>query len=139
MRGVIEGRAFTDDEVRAGVREVWDRYGYVCDPHTAIAYLGATRCAADTAAPRIFLATAHPAKCREVVEPVQGRLVPLPPALAAALARPRQVVRIAAEEFGAGGGAHGSGMTGVSGPRSPCVDTWLIKGRGLGWLTHDQW
>jgi threonine synthase len=99
MRGVIEGRAFTDDELRAGVREVWDRYGYVCDPHTAIAYLGATRCCAvDTAAPRIFLATAHPAKFREVVEPVLGRPVPLPPALAAALARPRQVVRIAAED-----------------------------------------
>ena len=43
MRRMVRGQAFTDDDVRAAIREVWDRYGYVCDPHTAIGYLGATR------------------------------------------------------------------------------------------------
>lgn len=98
MRAMIQARAFTDDEVRAAIREVRDRYGYVCDPHSAIAYLGATKVAEVDGPPRIFLATAHPAKFREVVEPVLGRPVPLPPALEEALARPRQIVRIAAED-----------------------------------------
>jgi threonine synthase len=45
--------------------------------------------------PRIILATAHPAKFREVVEPVLGRDVPLPPSLAARLAHAPQSTRIA--------------------------------------------
>ena len=98
MRATIRARAFADDDVRAAIREVWDRYGYVCDPHTAIAYLGATRVAGEGGPPRIFLATAHPAKFREVVEPVLGRPVPLPPALEEAMGRERHVVRIPPED-----------------------------------------
>jgi threonine synthase len=45
----------------------------------------------------VFLATAHPAKFREVVEPAIGAPVALPPALAEALARPRSSVPIGAE------------------------------------------
>jgi threonine synthase len=47
--------------------------------------------------PGVFLATAHPAKFGEVVEPVIGERVELPPALEDALARPRHTVRIPAE------------------------------------------
>jgi threonine synthase len=46
------------------------------------------------ARPGIFLATAHPAKFAEIVEPIIGRAVDKPPALAHALARPRHVIRI---------------------------------------------
>ncbi|MDP1569709.1 MAG: threonine synthase [Vicinamibacterales bacterium] len=98
MRKLIRGRAFTDDEVRGAIRDVWERYGYVCDPHTAIGYLGATEVAAGTTSPRLILATAHPAKFREAVEPALGRPVPLPPALEEALGRERHIVRIAAED-----------------------------------------
>ncbi len=94
MRQAITPSVHHDAEVRGAIGELWSRYGYLADPHTAIAYLGAKR-AADTR-PVIFLATAHPAKFREVVEPIIGRKVPLPPALAEALARPRRVERIAA-------------------------------------------
>ena len=44
----------------------------------------------------IFLATAHPAKFAEIVEPIIGRPVPKPAPLAEALARPRHIVRIPA-------------------------------------------
>jgi threonine synthase len=98
MRAMVRARAFADEDVRAAIREMWDRYGYVADPHTAIGYLGATQVAWDASAPRIALATAHPAKFREVVEPVLGRPVPLPPALEAALARERRIVRIPARD-----------------------------------------
>jgi threonine synthase len=44
----------------------------------------------------VFLATAHPAKFSEVVEPVLGRPIDLPPALAEVVARPRHVLKIGA-------------------------------------------
>jgi threonine synthase len=42
----------------------------------------------------IFLATAHPAKFAEIVEPIIGRAVEKPGALAHALGRPRHIIRI---------------------------------------------
>jgi threonine synthase len=42
----------------------------------------------------IFLATAHPAKFAEIVEPIIGRGVEKPAPLAQALARARHIIRI---------------------------------------------
>ena len=91
MRAVITPSVHTDDEVRGAIGELWRRYGYLSDPHTAIAYLGSKR-VGDSA--RVFLATAHPAKFRETVEPIIGGCAAAA-ALAEALAKPRRVERIA--------------------------------------------
>lgn len=94
LRAFVTASVHTDAEVRDAIRLVWERYGYVCDPHTAIAYLGlTTRSAADG----VFLATAHPAKFRETVEPLIGGAVALPASLAAALERRQWVETIAAD------------------------------------------
>lgn len=45
----------------------------------------------------VLVATAHPAKFSEIVEPLIGGEVAVPPALAALLALPRQVTEIDAE------------------------------------------
>lgn len=92
MRRAILPSVHTDDEVRATMAELWRSYRYLADPHTAIGYMGTTRVPDDT--PRVFLATAHPAKFREVVEPIIRTTVPLPRALEEALRKPRQVTRI---------------------------------------------
>jgi threonine synthase len=42
----------------------------------------------------VFLATAHPAKFREVVEPAIGESIPLPAVLADAIKRPRHAERL---------------------------------------------
>jgi threonine synthase len=42
----------------------------------------------------IFLATAHPAKFAEIVEPIIGRKVEKPEPLAQALGQPRHIIRI---------------------------------------------
>lgn len=89
MRKVIATAAHTDEEVRAAIAELYRKYGYVADPHTAIGYLGRSQTSNS-----LFLATAHPAKFRDVVEPVIGTTVPLPDALAETLARKREVRRI---------------------------------------------
>ena len=53
---------------------------------------GAPRAVKNEGRVGIFLATAHPAKFAEIVEPIIGRAIERPAPLAAALARPRQIV-----------------------------------------------
>jgi threonine synthase len=93
MRAMIIPSVHTDDDVRRTIRDVFDRFGYVCDPHTAIAYAGLAAFTDDNY-PTAFLATAHPAKFREVVEPLVRAHIPLPRELGQALARERRVERI---------------------------------------------
>ena len=42
MRKVISTAPHTDDEVRGAIAELYKKYSYVADPHSAIGYLGAT-------------------------------------------------------------------------------------------------
>jgi threonine synthase len=96
LRCDIVGAAFDDATVVAAIGTVYRRYGYLLDPHAAIAWLGLQRTlsAGDRRAPGVFLATAHPAKFREVVEPAIGEVIPLPPVLAEAITRPRHSERL---------------------------------------------
>jgi threonine synthase len=108
MRRDVAGCRFTDDDVRATIRRVHEERGYLLDPHSAIAYMGlrgregqvgspvGPRFSGAEAGAGIFLATAHPAKFAEIVEPIIGRHVEKPAALAQALARPRHIIRIEA-------------------------------------------
>jgi threonine synthase len=98
LRRDIRGFAYHDARVVAEIGAVHRRHAYLLDPHSAIAWLALQDVLAiDRDAEGVFLATAHPAKFREIVEPAIGGPVPLPEALAAALARPRQAVSMAAE------------------------------------------
>jgi threonine synthase len=69
IRGILSSASFSDDETRRAIREVFQRYGYVMDPHGAVAY-GALRRFAPGAAAQcgIVLETAHPAKFPEVYD-----------------------------------------------------------------------
>ena len=96
LRAAMSASVHDDDEVRAAIHELDRRYGYVADPHTAIAYLGAKHVLASGETPQaLFLSTAHPAKFGDVVEAAIGRPVSIPAALAEAMHRPRQIERIA--------------------------------------------
>ena len=90
MRQLISSTAHTDDDVRRAIAELNDRFDYVADPHTAIAFLGAR----DEGPNTLLLSTAHPAKFREVVEPVINKTVRLPDALADTLTRAKVVLQI---------------------------------------------
>ena len=99
VRADVRGIAFDDASVTAAISQVHARYGYVLDPHSAIAWLGFAAVRNPQSAvrePEVFVATAHPAKFRETVEPAIGHAVDLPPALRDALNRPRLVARMAA-------------------------------------------
>jgi len=93
LRCDIVGAAFDDATVVAEIGDVYRRYGYLLDPHGAIAWLG-LRQTLSAGERGVFLATAHPAKFLEVVEPAIGEAVPLPPVLADAITRPRHAERL---------------------------------------------
>ena len=95
----ITGCHYGDAEVRATMRQVFERSGYILDPHSAIGYLGITREGGTQGQDRragVFLATAHPAKFPEIVEPVIGRSIEKPAALALALSKPSKILRLEA-------------------------------------------
>jgi len=88
LRRDVTGSVHEDIEVKATIKDVFDRTGYLLDPHSAIGYLGIKRTKG------IFLATAHPAKFSEIVEPVIGRRIDQPEPLAKAVEKRRQVLRL---------------------------------------------
>lgn len=99
IRRDVRGSRHDDAETRAEIRRVHRERGYVLDPHTAVGLLGlrSVRRREGTGSPGIVLATAHPAKFREEVEPLIGEPVVLPPSLAEALGRETMARRIAPE------------------------------------------
>jgi threonine synthase len=96
MRRDVTGCRFSDDDVRVTIKRVYDERGYLLDPHSAIAYMGLVGREGQDGKAGIFLATAHPAKFAEIVEPIIGRPVEKPAALAEALDRARHIIRIRA-------------------------------------------
>jgi len=93
IRRDVVGSRHTDDEVRATIRKVYEARGYLLDPHSAIAYLGLVGRERQEGQ-GIFLATAHPAKFAEVVEPIVGCTIPKPQPLVEALATKRTILEI---------------------------------------------
>ncbi len=96
IRSDMRGTRHNDDETRAVIGEVYANTGYVLDPHSAVGYLGA-RSSQEKDRPMVVLATAHPAKFREHVEPIVGHELALPALLADCLARESRAVRIPAD------------------------------------------
>ena len=97
MRRDVTGVSVPDDRVRETIRRVFETRGYLLDPHSAIAYvglLGHVGRVGQIGRTGIFLATAHPAKFAEIVEPIIGCRVEKPEALAHALQQPRHIIRI---------------------------------------------
>jgi len=90
-RGHIRAMLVTDDEIRAAIAEAPDRWGEIWDPHTATAVVVRDR----IETPHwIIVSTAHPAKFESVVEPLVGRPVEVPTALAELLHRPGSFVEV---------------------------------------------
>ncbi len=95
LRKDLVGQRVTDEETRECMRRVFDEVGYVLDPHSAVG-LVALEAELDSRPEQIgvLLATAHPAKFAEVVEPVLGEKIPIPPDLAIRLGADRRVIEL---------------------------------------------
>jgi threonine synthase len=89
VRAQFSAHPVSDDEIRATIRRDHDELGQDWCPHTATAAHVYRNLPAERRAERwVLVATAHPAKFNDVVEPLIETQLPVPPALAALLALP---------------------------------------------------
>lgn len=97
LRAAVEAHTVSDDEIRARIRAGFDQYGQVWCPHTATAAEVYERLSSQRRENGrwVVVATAHPAKFKEIVEPLIGRPVEIPEALARLYARPSASTEIA--------------------------------------------
>ncbi|MCL2130288.1 MAG: threonine synthase [Treponema sp.] len=90
MKHLILGTSVSDEETRKTILDVFSRYGYFLDPHSAVGWHAASKHAmagkqiGENAL--IVLSTAHPAKFAETVEPITGA-IPVPGTLKKAMER----------------------------------------------------
>ena len=95
LRSILGGSSWTDRQTRDCIRNLWERSGIAIDPHTAVGLLGLRRELRKRPGARgIVLATAHPAKFAETVEPLIGKSLPIPPGIARVMNRPRHSIPI---------------------------------------------
>jgi threonine synthase len=96
LRAAVSAATVTDTQIRARIERGYRQYGQIWCPHTATAAEAWERLPSALRRERrwVLVSTAHPAKFREIVAPLIGREVPVPPALAKLFARPAQYVEI---------------------------------------------
>jgi threonine synthase len=90
LRSSIEAYPVDDEQIRVQIATDYARYGEIWCPHTATGFFVYDHLPPARKAGRAWIvsATAHPAKFEGIVEPVIGKPVAVPPALAALLTRP---------------------------------------------------
>lgn len=94
----VSGYFYDDAETRAGMQKIYEQFGYVACPHTAIGIMGLQDYLAQSKPDHIgiALATAHPSKFKPLVEEVLTISVDVPERLAKLSDRVKQSIRIPA-------------------------------------------
>lgn len=92
MRFNIYGAAFSDQQTKTTIKEVFEQYRYLLDPHGAVGYLGLNDYLkkASQTVNGIFLETAHPAKFLDIVKEVLGTEIEIPERLKKCLTAQKQ-------------------------------------------------
>lgn len=94
VRGAVSAASVSDEQIRARIATDYRRYGRVWCPHTAAAAevyasMAERESASGPADARwVLVSTAHPAKFREIVEPLIGERIEMPESLAKLFGRP---------------------------------------------------
>lgn len=87
----ISGQRNSNEDILATIRDVYDRTGYILDPHGACAYR-ALRGGMKKGDVGVFLETAHPAKFGNIIEMAIGHGAPVPEKLKACMGREKQSI-----------------------------------------------
>ena len=96
LRSALRAVWIEEEATRARIRSDFERFGRIWCPHTAVAAEAYARLPALERAQRrwLLVASAHPAKFREIVEPLVGAALPMPENLARLYARPTRYAEI---------------------------------------------
>lgn len=93
MRRDFLAASASEAEVADCIRRVKQRSGYLLDPHTACGVVAAEK-AGSGAAPRIVLATAHPAKFPDALQAITAERPALPPRFASLMHDPERITSL---------------------------------------------
>ncbi|HEY4111823.1 threonine synthase [Puia sp.] len=97
LKKVLSSVSITDEETRRTIRDLYTLHQYLPDPHGAVGYLALERyLSAHPGQKGFFLETAHPVKFYDTVEPILNEKIPLPPAVAALLDKPKHSKKLSA-------------------------------------------
>ena len=96
IKKVIKGYSFNDNQTRQAITDVYNKYSYIMDPHSAIGYLGLKSYLENnsTTSNGIFLSTAHPIKFKEQVEESVGKEISIPPRLKKIMTKKKSSIEI---------------------------------------------
>ena len=94
IRSKISSWSFDDQQTLDQIAEIYKRYSYVIDPHTAVGMLGLHEYLKNSSrnTQGVVVSTAHPAKFPERVEPVIKTSITIPDQLAQYLTREKHAV-----------------------------------------------
>jgi threonine synthase len=95
----VSADSVDDEAIRLRIRAAYEEWHSILCPHTAVAAEAYRRLPAERrrASPWVIVSTAHPAKFREIVEPLIGKEVSIPDSLMRLFARPTMCTEIPAD------------------------------------------
>ena len=99
LKANLSSYSFTDRETKEAIKEVYNEYSYVADPHGAVGYLG---CKAylkkHPESHCVFLETAHPTKFLDVVEDTIRENIELPEQILSVMDKKKKSIKISTYE-----------------------------------------
>ena len=91
----LDSISFSDDDIREGIKELYNKFDYICDPHGAIGYLGAREYTKNNRGLHcVFLETAHPAKFLEEMNRILSIEVEIPDQIQSVLNKNKKSTKI---------------------------------------------
>jgi threonine synthase len=98
LQSMLSSVSISDEVTTSTISGVWEKYGYLLDPHGAVAYAALEEYLANHPGQKgILLETAHPVKFPESVEGVTGQKIPLPDQVKVLEKKERRATLIPAE------------------------------------------
>ncbi|MFZ1312691.1 MAG: pyridoxal-phosphate dependent enzyme, partial [Chitinophagaceae bacterium] len=98
LKNKLSAYTITDAETVSTIREVYEKYNYILDPHGAVGYLSLHRyLSAHPGQTGLFLETAHPVKFPEAVESCIGKRIEMPAAVQSLMDKEKQSELIKAD------------------------------------------
>ena len=99
LKNNLTSYSYTDEETCEALKEMYNDYNYVADPHGAVGYLGCKDyLKTNPNAHCVFLETAHPTKFLDVVEDVIKENIELPPQILSVMDKKKKATKISSYE-----------------------------------------
>jgi threonine synthase len=97
IRADVHSASYNDEDTKRGIKEVYEKYNYVIEPHGAVgynAYVNYLRTNKLKNVNGIIVETAHPAKFKDVVEETINKIVEIPERLAVCLSKEKKTIKL---------------------------------------------